>query len=229
VQEHRLAAACYYALITEIDQQFGRLLEMLETTGQVDNTIVVLTTDHGDALGAHGLYMKNIGAFEETYNIPLVLAGPGVAQGRTCGARVGLHDLCPTLVELAGGEPIDTVGESQSFADVLRDPDGAAAGHRRTGYAEYFGTRYLFTQRVIWDSTWKLVWNGFDFDELYNLKDDPHEMHNLAEDPAHADRMRQMLALAWDYARRTNDHTLVNTHYPVLRLEPYGPEIAARD
>lgn len=222
-QEKREAMACYYAMVTEIDQQFGRLLDLLESSGQLENTIVVLTSDHGEMLGSHQLYMKNYGAWEEIYNIPMVVAGPGVAEGNTCGARVGLHDLAPTLCELGGANWADT-GESRSFVDVLRDP-AANADRFTTGYAEYFGTRYWLTQRVIWDGDWKLVWNGFDFDELYNLADDPCEMRNRIDDPDCDSVVRKLMQQAWRIVNETNDHPLGGSRYPVLRAAPYGPAV----
>ena len=111
-REHREAAACYYASISEIDQQFGRLLERVERAGQLENTIVVMTSDHGELLGAHGLYCKNIGAFEEIYNIPLVMAGPGVAPAAVSDVRVGLQDVGQTLLELVGAPPLNDIDGS---------------------------------------------------------------------------------------------------------------------
>lgn len=220
-RQKRQAVACYWAAVTEIDAHFGSLIERVAWAGQLDRTIIVLTSDHGECLGAHGLYMKNVGAFEEAYNIPMTIAGPGVARAAATDARVGLHDLCPTLCELAGVEPI-TNADSRSAAALLADPARREADWRR-GYAEYHGTRQLLTQRVAWDGPWKLVHNGFDFDELYNLDDDPGERRNRAADPACADVLRRMMALAWSSMKRTGDHTLVNTQYPVLRLATVGP------
>ncbi|MFQ5810483.1 MAG: hypothetical protein ACE5JM_12765, partial [Armatimonadota bacterium] len=95
----------------------------------------------------------------------------------------------------------------------------------QTGYAEYYGTRYWLTQRVIWDGPWKLVWNGFDFDELYNLEDDPYELRNLAGDPGHQSRVRALMAQAWRIIRDTDDHPLGGSKYATLRLAPFGPGI----
>lgn len=219
-REHREAAACYYASITEIDAQFGRILDRLEASGQLDNTVIVFTSDHGELLGAHGLYCKNFTAAEEVYNIPLLLAGPGIATGATTDARAGLHDLCQTLLDLTGCELIDT-GDSRSFAPVLQQP--AATGDFQTGFAEYFGGRLILTQRVFWDGAWKFVFNGFDFDELYNLDDDPWELNNRIDDPACAERLRSMTEQMWQIVRDTGDHSLYNSHYPILRVAPYGP------
>ncbi len=222
-QQHREAAACYFALVTEIDAQFGRLLDQVEAAGQLDNTIVVLTSDHGDYLGAHGLYYKNIGAYEEAYNIPLVLTGPGIARGVETSARVGSHDLCPTLVELTGGEPIDNL-DTRSFAAVLNDP-AAHEGDFTRGYAEYEGGRVLITQRVVYDGDWKYVYNGFDFDELYNLADDPHELTNLAGDPAYRNQLDAMVRLFWGYIVTSGDTRIQRTAYGPLRLHAFGPEV----
>jgi len=193
LRHKREAAACYYGSITEIDEQFGCLIDFLDETGQRDKTIVVLTADHGELLGAHGLYSKNYSAFEEIYNIPLIISGPGIAQGAVTDARVGLHDLCPTLLELVGAEPL-CAPDSRSFATVLCDPE-RESGNFQTGFAEYHGTRYRLTQRIVWDGSWKFVLNGFDYDELYNLDEDPYEMNNLAQEPQYQGRVRQMMAL----------------------------------
>jgi len=222
-REKQEAAACYYACITEIDDQFGRLIDLLEKSGRLENTLIILTTDHGDLLGAHGLYCKNYSAFEEIYNIPLVMCGPGIERGVVTEARVGLLDLCPTLLELVGAQPI-TPPDCRSFAPVLRDPRGQEKNFT-TGYAEYNGGRYHLTQRILWSGPWKYVLNGFDFDEMYHLDADPYEMRNLAEDPRYQDRVRDMLAQIWTIIRDTNEHTLFNSNYPGLRAAPFGPLI----
>ncbi len=219
----REAACCYWASISEIDAQFGRLLDQLEASGQAANTIVILTSDHGDHLGAHGLYQKNVGAFEEAYQVPLVVAGPGVQPGVVSDARVGLQDLCDTILELCGQEPF-AHPDSRSFAPVLADP--ARSVDYQTGYAEYYGTRHWWTQRVVWNGPWKFVWNGFDVDELYHLEDDPGELHNLAEDPACRDQLRALYRQAYQVIGETDDHPLGNCTYASLRLGTFGPGIA---
>jgi arylsulfatase A-like enzyme len=222
-RQKKEAAACYYASITEIDAQYGRLIDTLEETGQRENTIVVLSSDHGELLGSHGLYCKNIGGFEEVYHIPLTISGPGVPEGTVSDARVGLHDLAPTLLELCGEDPIGDP-DSRSFVSALKDDTGSQGPFGR-GFAEYHGGRYRLTQRVIWDGPWKLVWNGFDFDELYHLDDDPYEMSNLIDDHANDEIVQSLMHYAWQRIKETNDSALLNSHYPVLRLAPYGPDI----
>jgi hypothetical protein len=105
----------------------------------------------------------NFGGFEEIYNIPMIVSGAaaGVAVGCWTNARVGLHDLFPTILELCGVAPPAAVADSRSFLPLLRSPETEASKFTR-GYAEYFGTRFPLCQRIAWDGDLKLVFNGFD-------------------------------------------------------------------
>ncbi|TVR59508.1 MAG: DUF229 domain-containing protein [Spirochaetaceae bacterium] len=218
------AAACYYASITEIDTQFGKIIDAVDRAGQLENTIICVMSDHGESLGAHGLYCKNISASEEIYTIPMILAGPGIKNGKTTTARVGLHDLCPTILDLAGAEAI-THPDSKSFSSLVADPD-AHESEYTSGYAEYHGGRYIMTQRVVWEKNWKFVFNGFDFDELYDLDTDPYELKNLAADPEHHDRVRKMTETMWGVIRETHDKALLESQYAIFRIAAVGPNVA---
>jgi arylsulfatase A-like enzyme len=220
-REKREAMACYYASITELDEQLGRVLDLVRDAGQLDGTVVVFTSDHGELLGAHGLYAKNIMAAEECYGVPMVFAGPGVRSGVVSESRVSLMDVGPTLLELVGLDPLPDA-DGESFAAELRND---AVPARPRAFAESFGGRYLLTQRVVWDGDWKLVFNGFDEDELYDLRADPHEMTNLIDVPDQQQRAKSMMALLWARIRDTGDRSLLNTHYAPLRLARYGPDI----
>lgn len=222
-REHREARACYFASITELDAQFGRVLDLLDQSGQADNTIIVLTSDHGDLLGAHGLYLKGYTAAEEIYNIPLIVAGPGIARGVVTPARVGLHDLGPTLLELTGCPPLPAT-DSASFAPLLPNP-AAHAERYTTGYSEYHGDRIHMDQRIAWKGRYKYVLNGFDFDELYDLEADPFEMTNLIDRESHRAVAREMLAMIWERGLASND-PLSDAHYPMWQIAPFGPQAA---
>ena len=220
-REWRELRAVYFALVSELDRELGKLLERVQATGQADHTMVIAMSDHGRYLGAHGFDAHNYGAFEEAFNIPLLMAGPGIARGRVTPARVSIADLCPTLIELAGAQPIDAA-DSRSFAPLLHDP----TGHQDefdTGYAEFFGTRFILTQRILWDGPWKFVFNGFDEDELYHLDEDPHEMTNRARDPGQQERVREMMARMWRRMHQTGDRALLGTHYAPMRVAAVGP------
>ena len=79
------------------------------------------------------------------------------------------------------------------------------------------------TQRILWQGPWKLVFNGFDYDELYNLDDDPHELRNLGNDAAQQDRMKSMMAEIWRIVHNTDDRALLGTHYSPMRFALVGP------
>ena len=100
-EQWRTARACYYGRLSELDEQFGLLIDYLAASGQLENSVVIATADHGKYVGSHGMDGHNFGPFEEVYNIPLVAAGPSIAQGVETDARVGLHAIGPTLLELS--------------------------------------------------------------------------------------------------------------------------------
>ena len=225
-REQKECLASQYAAVTEIDRAYGRLLDRLDASGRRENTLVVFTSDHGNLLGAHGLLAHNVSAFEENYHIPMLASGPGLPKGARCHGRVGLHELGPTLLDLAGLPALDAPG-SRSFAPLLREP-AAHEGAFTSGYAEYFGARYRLTQRVLWDGCWKFVFNGFAADELYDLDADPHELANLAARPAHRDRAMAMMRKVWARVRDTGDRTLWESHWCGVRWASCGP-LSARD
>ncbi|MGH2368554.1 MAG: sulfatase-like hydrolase/transferase, partial [Chloroflexota bacterium] len=215
--QYRAALARYYAFCEQVDAQVGRVMEALERTGQAERTLVVFTTDHGDMVGAHRLFIKGWEPYEETYRLPLVARWPaGIAPGGVCEHVVQLHDLAHTVVEVAGAEPIQPPGDAdgRSLAPLFRQPalqavegscwsgTGPALGDGRDGtwedtaFCMYYGGEFLYTQRMVVTRRYKYVFNAFDFDELYDLQEDPSELRNLADDPAHqgtADALRERL------------------------------------
>lgn len=223
-RQWREALACYYGRITELDRQFGRLIDQLEESGQLEETLVLMLSDHGRYVGAHGFDAHNFGAFEEIYNVPLLVAGPEIPAGTESNALVSIADIGPTLLDLAGASPI-AVPDSRSFAEVLAAPSARPAAFE-TGYAEYHGTRFPLCQRILWQDDWKLAFNGFDYDELYQLAEDPHETRNRAGDPDCANRVNRMMAEIWRWVRQTGDRTILESHYYSMRFAPVGPNAA---
>ena len=218
-EEWRMARACYYARITELDRAFGHLLDYLDESGQRENTIVIVTADHGRYVGAHGFDAHNFGPFEEIYRVPLLVSGPGVSAGGSCDAPVCLHDLCPTICEWGGAEEID-VPDSCSLVPAM-----AGEPIERSGaYAESQGTRFSLTQRIWWQGKWKFAFNGFDFDELYDLETDPGETTNLARMPEYRDTVERMMREVWREIRETGDRAIEETHYFSMRMGVVGPD-----
>ena len=217
------ARACYYGRVTEIDAEFGKILKQIEDADELDNTIVIVTTDHGKYVGAHGMEAHNFGAFEEIYSIPIFMSGPGIVKGKPSKAKVAIQDVCPTILDLVGAEPID-VPDSKSFAEILRT-DKNIDNKFNSLYGEYHGTRFPLMQRVYWEDNWKFVFNGFDFDELYNLETDPDELNNLAEDPKQQERIKHMMGKTWEKIIETKDKALIESHYYSMRMGKFGPNL----
>jgi arylsulfatase A-like enzyme len=178
-REVRAEIAAYYAVISHLDEQVGRLLATLRSTGQEENTIVIYTSDHGLALGSHGLMGKQ-NMYEHTVGVPLLMAGPGIPRNRRSSAQTYLRDLYPTVCDLAG-IPIPATVEGRSLAPVI---SGAARQIHSELYAYWHldghsGERPI--QRMIRTERWKLIYYAhLDRYQLFDLENDPHELRDLA-------------------------------------------------
>ncbi len=159
----------YCAATQLIDDQVGRIVNALESRGMLENTFIVYSSDHGEMLGDHGLYTKNV-AYEAALRVPLIAAGPGIAGGRVSDALVELIDVNPTICDLAG-LPAQEGIDARSFAPVLR---GETDAHRADAVTALRHLRAIRTDR------YKLIENYGDLDELYDLAEDPDELHNIA-------------------------------------------------
>jgi arylsulfatase A-like enzyme len=167
----------YYASVSYTDAQIGKLLRELKKLGLEEDTIVVLWGDHGFQLGEHGLWGK-ICNFHESLNAPLIIKVPGKREGEISEALVEFVDLYPTLCELTG---LSLPGHLQglSFAGLMdrSDPNWKDAVFARNGTGETVITnRYIYTE-------WWNRYGGVYTRMLFDLKKDPLEMHNIAEDP----------------------------------------------
>jgi arylsulfatase A-like enzyme len=143
-----------------------------------------------------------------------------IAPGSHSDALVSSMDLAPTLVEAAGCDPLPT-SEARSLIPLLHGQDPGPAFDQHM--AEFHGQRFFYTQRILWWEQFKYVFNGYDFDELYDLEADPHELHNLAEDPAYAGVLTEMATRMWRRIRETGDFNMVQSHYGMFRYAPVGP------
>ena len=185
----KLDQAKYWAQIELIDENVGRLLDLLEETGQRENTIVIFTSDHGESLGDHGLRRKGCRFYEGLVRVPLVISWPGrFQQGLRSDALVELTDIVPTLLELNGLAVPDRV-QGRSLRPILEgrsDPHD----HRDFVRSEYFSTLQGPPSRATMIRTrrHKLVnYHGHGLGELFDLEADPGEFDNLWDDPEHAD------------------------------------------
>lgn len=214
-----------FACSENIDTQIGRVLKQLEAMGELDNTYIIYTADHGMAIGRHGLQGKQ-NLYEHTWRVPLIVKGPGIKPGSRAIGNIYLLDLLPTFCDLAGLRRPDFV-EGASFKPVL---EGNKEIVRDVMYGVYNGGTKP-GMRCVKRGDWKLIkYDVLDGKvretQLFNLKDNPDELlsehrseqltaltgvapephqTNLASDPAYADRLMEMEDLLLAEMRRLDD------------------------
>ncbi|HEX3002972.1 MAG TPA: sulfatase-like hydrolase/transferase [Angustibacter sp.] len=207
--------AAYYAMVTLVDDEVGRILDALEATGQADNTIVVFTSDHGEMLGDHQLMLKGPFMYDCAVRVPLLVRWPGHARA---GARVSelvqWIDLGPTFLEAAGAQiPARFQGRS-----LLRLLDGTESSWRDWALCQYRDSGHAYDPPVyvtmLRHDRWKLVvHHGAPATarersvELYDLEADPSELTNLWSDPAHAQTRASLCELLLDVLVSTEDRS----------------------
>lgn len=174
----------YYAIITHMDEQIGLILDALEASGQLDNTYLFFTADHGLAIGSHGLLGKQ-NMYDHSLRVPLFMAGPGIPAGATVSADVYLQDIMPTALELAG-IPQPSYVEFHSLMDL------AQGRQTESAYEAIYGC-YTRLQRAIRKDGYKLIlYPNAQKARLYHLDEDPYETRDLAREPEQQETLKAM-------------------------------------
>ncbi len=164
--------------IALLDCQIGRLMDYLRTSGLIDNTLIVFTSDHGDMTGAHGGLIDKGLPYEEAMRVPMVFSHPSLSASKLTNLALNM-DILPTALGLMKIE--FEPRQARNLSNEIRSPN---AEKRDFLLAEYHGLRFLYSQRIlVSDDNWKYVFSPGDYDELYDLNSDPSELHNLALDP----------------------------------------------
>jgi arylsulfatase A-like enzyme len=202
-----------------IDQQIGRIYAHLESTGQLDNTVIIFTSDHGETAGSHGgLTDKGWQHFEEIQRIPMIVRFPdGRHAGETREGLISLADVYPTILDLAGegSGPADTEGLPEDTADVstgihgqtvlplVNDPSTPWRDHL---VIEFGGVNNLAaTLRTLVKGGFKYGYSAGFPDQLYDLTSDPHETTNLVESPDHRARLNDLRQTLSDWMQENRD------------------------
>ncbi len=207
--DKRMITAAYWAMVDHIDFQVGRLLDELEKTGQKENTIVIFTSDHGEMLGDHNIYIKGPFLYDPAIKVPLIVSYPGVIEGdRRTSALVELGDLAPTVLEAAGLERHPAM-QTKSFWDFVTKPGVLKDDFRDDVYCEYYNSNPNNPAQyctMIRNKKYKLiVMHGQDISELYDLENDPEETHNRWFDPAYQEIKMDLLVKMTDRMAYTAD------------------------
>jgi arylsulfatase A-like enzyme len=184
--------AVYYAVIDHIDKQVGRIIGQLRSDGRLKNTYVIFTSDHGLALGSHGLMGKQ-NMYEHTIRVPLVIAGPGIPKAKRTDALCYLRDLYPTICDLTE-IPIPESVEGKSLKPVI-------TGKQDAVYSEIYGY-FRDKQRMVRNKRFKLIhYPHLDRYQLFDLSEDPHELSDLSEDSAHKTTLARLRGKLKDWFR----------------------------
>ena len=215
------ARAYYYANITFIDSEIGRILDTLSSEGLSENTLVIFTSDHGDLLGDHGQWYKSVG-YEGSLRVPMILRWPGhITPGTKNLDIVNLTDIYPTVLKAAGLEP----GAMRPGEDLL----DFAKGHiQRDLSVSEFGhppNAHLHVRQL----KWKYLWyqNG-SFEELYDLENDPRELNDLSQDFAYKQIMDNLKDAAREWVNKWSRPDLYFDETGNLLSKPYQEEIVEK-
>ena len=199
---HNRARQNYGAMLENIDARIGEIIAAIERRGELENTVIIYTSDHGDMLGDHDEWQKSR-PWQSAVAVPLIVAGPGVSEGRKSSALIQMFDLAATFIDYAGADPVPDM-DARSIRPVLEDP---ARGHRDVlfsglryhgGYtgvsAQHPSDRYIWD--LAFDGRFKLVHqHGYGLaPQLFDLESDPAETNDLAaSQPERASAMMELI------------------------------------
>lgn len=197
----------YYGEITMIDAQIGRVLDRLDDLGLSENTLVIVTTDHGETIGAHGICNKDYTMYEEIYHVPMVARWPGhIKPGSVCDAWVHhFIDISATLIDLVDGD-LSAPMHGRSLLSMMQG-EPASEDWPDSTYCEFHGSHMgLYSMRLLTTDDYAFIYHTNDINELYDRKADPYQMNNLAEEPAYEVILNGLKRRMVGWMADTNDH-----------------------
>lgn len=190
----RRARSIYYGLITYLDDQIGQLLAALEETNQLENTIIIYMSDHGEMLGEHGIWAKS-NFYEQSAHVPLIISGPGLPQNQRISQNVSTVDVTATLLEIMNAQPIHPI-DGNSLLPLMHDNGD---DWKDEALSEYYADGSTRPWAMLKQEAYKLVYSHNEPMELYNLDDDPGEFNNLARDEAYGATRDRLAARLFEY------------------------------
>jgi choline-sulfatase len=197
----RNARHAYYAMVSNVDEKLGTILSALKQTNQLEDTIVVFTSDHGEMLGEHGLWYKS-NFYESSVRVPLIVSAPERFKSRRVTKTVSLVDIAPTLVSLTEEQPdaIDLLDDFEG-RDLTAWLRGDEPDWDDVCFAEYEDWGTVTPVLMVKEGHFKYIYSRHDPAVLYDLETDPYELTNLAGDATFAStaaRLKQRILDTWD-------------------------------
>jgi choline-sulfatase len=193
----RAARHGYYANISYVDSLVGELIETLETTGMLDDTVVVFTSDHGDFLGERGLWYK-MSFLEPSAHVPFIVWSPKRFKSRRVSEPVTLADILPTLAALGQGKDMPDLARSTDGRSLVPLLKGAKEDPNHTAWGQYLAEGTVSPMHMLRRGPWKFIHAPTDPDQLFNLDADPLELNNLAGTHPLAKTMRAEVEAKFD-------------------------------
>ncbi len=224
--------ATYYGLMTEVDDNIGRIIERLKNTGQYENTVIIFTSDHGAQIGDHHI-IGQAPYFDQTFHVPLIISIPGtegeVERGTKVDAFTESIDILPTALSIFGGDiPVQCDGRSLLPFMYGREPENfRTEAHWEVDFRyDEPGTDFERSSlNVIRDNDYKYVHFAEMQDLLFDIKNDPDELHNLAEDPSYTkivlEYAKKMLSWRMENDERTLSYMLAGTEGITVKPKTY--------
>lgn len=226
-REHQEALRHYLAFCTYEDDLFAKVLKALDESGEADNTLVLFLSDHGDYAAEHGLWCKGLPCFEGAYHIPFAMRWPeGIENpNRVVDDFISIADFAPTVLDVCGLEPLNKM-TGRSLVPYLKN--STPVEKQNYVFTQSNGNELYGIQRSVRNDAYKFVFNGFDYDELYDLKKDPDEKVNLIAEYKEdredlGDIIRDLSRILWKFAYETEDQCV--NPYMMTALAPYGPGV----
>ncbi|WP_294452423.1 sulfatase-like hydrolase/transferase [uncultured Bacteroides sp.] len=190
----------YFANITQLDDAIGIVINTLKELGIYDNTIIIYTSDHGDAGGCHNMVDKHYVMYEEVTHVPLVIKMPGVEHHVVNEFINNQLDMAAFMCDYYNLE-YKTQGES--LMPLIKNE---TTTWRKYAFSNYNGQQFgLFVQRMVRDKKMKYVWNLTDIDELYDLEKDPWELHNLIYDKKYQSELVRLRKVLYEDLKKRQD------------------------
>jgi arylsulfatase A-like enzyme len=190
----------YYGMITHLDGEIGRILNVLKKSGLAENTLIIYAADNGLALGSHGLLGKQ-SVYEHSMRTPLIFVGPGIPAGKSTAAFSYLLDIFPTLCDYIG-LPKPKALDGESLRPLWE--------HKKDSVRDSVFLPFLDIQRAVRDERWKLIcYPKIGYMQLFDLQNDPGESTDLAFRPEYVDQINRLLKLMRQWQAKTGDSLVI--------------------
>jgi len=203
-EEWSKTVALYYGYISQYDDAIGRILTNLENTGQLENTVIIYTCDHGDLCGSHKMIDKHYVMYEDLTHVPFAVRCDGVIKPQVFDGYIhNCLDVVPSILDLLDIEKPENIFNGESFVSALTNEKEWERDYAVSSYnGQQFG---LYSSRCIKSGDYKYVWNLSDKDEFYDLKNDPYELDNIIYDKSKTEIISRLRIKLYDELEKCGD------------------------